>query len=422
MVHTMGVSCPARGRAGASVLTVLAFSAVCARGATPRRAPKARGERPASASPPGLTVGEGGVILKDGKPYRAIGVNYFDAFYRALKDPDDTSYREGFAELARRGIPFARFMCCGFWPKDNALYLEDRARYLELLDGVIRAAEEHGIGLVPSLFWHTATVPDLVGEPVDQWGNPASKVHDFMRTYVREVVTRYRGSPAIWGWEFGNETNLAADLPNAAEHRPKVVPALGTPGSRSARDEMTHDIMVAALRAFAQEVRRHDPHRFITSGNSCPRPSAWHQWRERSWRQDSEVQHAERLLLDHPAPIDTASVHVYGSVSKRFGRELAVRDYLRSAASAARDAGKALFIGEFGARTEKAGDTEARVRERFRAILSGVEGSGAPLAALWVYDFGGQRDTWNVTPSNARAWQLDEIAAANRRLGERGGR
>ena len=384
----------------------------------------AKPARPGPTAPMGLTAGEGGVVLRDGKPFRGIGVNYFDAFYRTLKDHGDTSYREGFAELARRGIPFARFMCCGFWPKDNALYHEDRARYYELLDGVVRAAEEHRIGLVPSFFWHTATVPDMVGEPVDQWGDAQSKTREFMRTYVREVVTRYRGSPAIWGWEFGNETNLSADLPNAAKHRPKIVPALGTPASRSERDEMTHDIMVAALTSFAEEVRRYDPHRLITSGNSSLRPSAWHQWREDSWKQDSEAQFAERFSLDHPVPLDTMSVHVYKSSSKRFGRDASVpvAEFLHLAARAAKDAGKALFVGEFGARREKPGESDAAVRDRFAAILSGIEDSGAPLAALWVYDFGGQRESWNVTSANSRAWQLDAIAAANRRLARPGGK
>jgi hypothetical protein len=421
-----------RPRGGYAALAVCALGFVlgCAdTKRTPRKAapphpppPPSQPNAPKPEPHPGLTVGEGGVVLKGGKPFRGIGVNYFDAFYRTLKDRNDESYREGFAELARLGIPFARFMCCGFWPKDNALYFEDRERYFELLDGVVRAAEEHGIGLVPSLFWHTATVPDMVGEPVDQWGNPRSKVRDFMRTYVREVVTRYRASPAIWGWEFGNETNLSADLPNAAKHRPKIVPRLGTPDSRSARDEMTHDIMVSALEGFAREVRKHDPHRIITSGNSCLRPSAWHQWREGSWKQDTEAQFAERFRLDHPAPIDTMSVHVYWSSSKRFGRDVPVSKFLRLAACAAKDVGEPLFVGEFGARKEKSDETDAQVRERFAAILSAIEVSGAPLAALWVYDFGGQRESWNVTPSNARAWQLDAIAAANRRLVTRAGR
>jgi len=44
--------------------------------------------------------------------------------------------------------------------------------------------------------------------------------------------------PQIWGWEFGNECNLLAHLPNASEHRPQIVPALGTPELRTAKDEL----------------------------------------------------------------------------------------------------------------------------------------------------------------------------------------
>ena len=112
----------------------------------------------------------------------------------------------------------------------------------------------------------------------------------FMRDYVRQMVRRYRDSPALWAWEFGNEYNLAADLPNASEHRPPVWPNLGTAPSRSARDDMTHEAIRTAFTAFAKEVRKHDSWRPITSGNAFPRPSAWHQMREHSWTQDTPEQ------------------------------------------------------------------------------------------------------------------------------------
>ena len=69
------------------------------------------------------------------------------------------------------------------------------------------------MSIVPSFFWHTACLPDLVGEPRNQWGNPDSKTIAFMRQYTRDVVSRYANSPAIWIWEFGNEYDLAADCP-----------------------------------------------------------------------------------------------------------------------------------------------------------------------------------------------------------------
>ena len=69
-------------------------------------------------------------------------------------------------------------------------------------------------------------MPDLVGEPRNQWGNPESKTRQFMRTYIREVVSRYVNSPAIWGWEFGNEYNLSLDTPD----RWRTLPPDPTPG------------------------------------------------------------------------------------------------------------------------------------------------------------------------------------------------
>ncbi|NLC57963.1 MAG: glycoside hydrolase family 5 protein [Armatimonadetes bacterium] len=366
----------------------------------------APGAAGAAAEPPGLSVRADGVLVKEGRPYRGIGVNYFDLFYRTLLKPGDTSYEEGLKALAARKIPFARFMCSGFWPSENRLYQQDKEAYFQRLDAVVRAAEKHGIGLIPSLFWNLSTVPDLVGEPCDQWGNPESKTHAWMRAYTREVVTRYRESPAIWGWEFGNEYNLSADLPNAAEWRPAVHPELGTPASRSRRDELTHDMIRTAFAAFAKTVRQHDPHRIVLTGNAFPRPSAWHQRQEKSWTTDTPEQYREMLLGDNPDPHNTLSVHAYQEDVKR----IAATQQIAVAAK------KPLFVGEFGvpgARTPAA-------ERQFRELLATIEREGVPLAALWVYDFSGQDADWNVTATNGRAYQLEAVAEANARLrGER---
>jgi hypothetical protein len=55
-------------------------------------------------------------------------------------------------------------------------------------------------------------LPDAVGEHHDQWENPKSKTIGTMRQYVGDIVGRYKDSPAIWAWEFGNEPNLSVDL------------------------------------------------------------------------------------------------------------------------------------------------------------------------------------------------------------------
>jgi len=348
----------------------------------------------------GLSVRKDGVLIKDGRPYRAIGVNYFNAFCRHLKDPQDTGFEAGFKALAEAKIPFVRMMGCAFWPTEQKPYQENKEEFFRRFDAVVKAAEQHGIGLIPSLFWNVATVPDLVGEPVSEWGNPQSKTHEYMRAYVKDVVTRYKDSPAIWGWEFGNEFNLGANLPNAAQHRPQVVPQLGTAKSRSEKDEWTYEIVRAAFAAFAAEVRRYDPHRVISTGDSFPRDCAWHNWKEKKWTKDTPEQFAEMLLGDNPDPVSIVSAHAYGDEAGR----------IRQAGAITAKAGKPLFVGEFGA----PGPQEKSEKE-FQALLKAVEETEVPLAALWVYDFGHQKD-WCVTAANERSYQLRAISAANERI------
>ncbi len=328
-------------------------------------------------------------------PFRtpARGVNYYDLFVRQLKPGTEVGVPTRFAWLATNGVRFVRFSAGGYWPSEWGLYQTNRAEHWRRLDTVIRAAETNRIGLVPSLFWFLSTVPDLVGEPVSAWGDTNSQTIRFLRNYTREVVTRYRESPAIWMWELGNEYNLAADLPNASEHRPPVVPALGTPPVRSARDELTHSMIRTALREFALEVRRHDSIHPITSGHAFPRPSAWHQERERSWKADTEEQFASMLAADHPDPVNVISLRLYGEDDAR-RLEWAVR--------AARKIGKPVFVGEFGV----PGPNVPANREKFDRWLNLIGSQQVALAALWVFDFNAQDREWNVTPENERAWQL----------------
>lgn len=356
---------------------------------------------------PGLSTDEQGELRLHGVPFRGIGVNYYDAFTRTLEPDARTNYDAGFQELAARKIPFARFSAGGYWPANWALYQTNRAEYFARLDGVVKSAARHGIGLIPSCFWHLSAVPDLVGEPCNRWGDTNSRTIAFMRQYTRELVTRYAPSPAIWGWEFGNEYNLAADLPNASDHRPPVVPSLGTPTQRTAEDELTHAAIRVAFREFALEVRKHDPQRIIVSGNAFPRVSAWHQAQEKSWKKDTRAQFAEMLAADNPSPVNTLSVRGYDLTT-----DLERLDQAMTVAQAVK---QPLFVGEFGVPGTAGGEPKLQ----FAAMLNAIETNNVPLAALWVFDFEGQAKDWNVTATNGRGWQLDAIQQANERMRKR---
>ena len=287
-------------------------------------------------SPMALSTSQDGVLLRDGRPWRGYGVNYVDCFWRILRNPDDDSFRSGFSQLATLGIPFVRFAACGYWPRESELIRSRPADYWRRMDRVFNAAERNGIGLIPSLFWHYPTVPDLVGEPVGSLGEPKSLSRQWMARTIAEFAIRYRSSPALWAWEIGNETNLPADLPNASEHRPPVSVENGTPAQRSALDELSHRQVRSLLHFVASTIRRWDTQRLISSGNAFPRPTAWHQEREGSWGVDTEGQFIETLAADNPTPINSLGGRLYPEESGRFGGPISPERLLSTAMRAAR--------------------------------------------------------------------------------------
>ena len=196
--------------------------------------------------PPGLSVREGQLVLA-GRPYRGVGANYFDLFLRILHEPTNSTSLRALEQLCESGIPFVRF-ATAFNAHDYRVYLEDQEAYFQRLDQVVKTAERCKVGLIPSLLWNL-DLPDAVGEHRDQWENPKSKTIGTMRQYVGDVVHRYKDSPAIWAWEFGNEPNLSVDLPNAIDFRRK---------GGTERDDLKSQHMVAAMTEFVSEVRRHD--------------------------------------------------------------------------------------------------------------------------------------------------------------------
>ncbi len=353
----------------------------------------------------GLYV-ENGILKKSGNPYRGIGVNSFDIFYRLLKDHNDNSYVTSLQKLSDAKIPFARFMCCGFWPVEMQLYLTNKPVYFSLMDKVVTTAEEKNIGLIPSLFWYYACVPDLMDEPMDQLGNSNSATIAFIKQYTEEVVTRYKDSPAIWGWELGNEYSLHVDLPNAADYRPWIWPNLGTPTNRTERDDLSSEMLHVVYEEFAKKVREIDSDRILLAANSMPRANAWHNTHETNWIKDSVAQFGEILARDNPDPYDVYNVHSYPNSNNYYsGMATNIDGEIKISQDFALAAKKPLFIGEFGvSKTYPLNHLET-----FNEFINAIEKYKVPLSAVWVYDFNGQDANWNITFENDRAYMLDII-------------
>ena len=353
-----------------------------------------------------------------------IGVDYFNCFERTLADGNDTSYEQGFETLAQDKIPFVRFNCGGFWPPEMRLYLENRDEYLRRLAGVVHSAEKNHVGLVPSLFWNITCIPDLVGEPLSAWGNPNSKTIAFMRGYVHDVVSRFKDSPAILAWEFGNEWNNISNL-QAKNHHPYKVfdphnPLLAwNPPTRSAADDMSITMVESALKEFVHAVRALDAKHPLSTGFALPRPFAWHVLNEGNAHQDTRAEFAQSLLLQSPPDeFQWVSVHVYRRDGEFFaGENVSVPELIAECNRIANSRGQKLLMGEFG--ETRVGYTPQQQLDRLQMFLDAIVKVRVPYSAVWVYDFAAKSvDSRNftITATNDRAEWLTRIAAANQKL------
>jgi hypothetical protein len=345
-------------------------------------------------------------LTRNGAPYRGIGVNYYDAFVRTLRNPQDDSYRAGFSKLGANKIPFARFAAGGYTANDFQLYLTDKEAYFRLLDGVVQSAEKSNVGLIASLFWSIAAVSHIVGEPRERWGDANSKTRQFMRRYARDVVSRYSRSPAIWGWEFSCELSLPVDLPNPPRD-----------AGRFAERAVPFATFKSAALDFAQVVRSIDSERILLTGNSLPRASAYNNAAGRAMRPDTKQQFAAILLRDNPGPYSPICIHTSPASATRYfaDKKVSYEELLKTCVDIGRSAGKPVYVEEFvpvPARPRGRGSLSER--EYFSRELAAIKSSGAPLASVWVYDRKLISDRSNLTFDNERSYMLQMIAAANR--------
>lgn len=360
-----------------------------------------------------LKVSADGVFMRDGKAYRGIGINYFNAFTRTLSNSTDKTYEEGLKYLGENKIPFIRFSANGFWPNELKLYLTNKTRYFMLLDEFVKSAETNGVGLIPSFFWFYAAVPDLMGEHMNQWGNPNSKTIEFMHTYTTEMVQRYKNSPAIWAWEFANEVNLYLGFTGQRNPPlPKISPSSGTPIQRTSEDVINTEIFSYALNEFAATIRKYDPDRPIFTGNAIANPDMYHRYKYQNTTPDSSIDFTALLDVQNPASLGTLTLHTYPDIEFKYFSNVKSNfsQIIQEAMRSSKELKRPLFIGEFGASKMLGTETES---QKFYQSLNAIIDNKVQLAALWVFDFSYQDVDWNITPTNSRKYQLDEIIKTN---------
>ena len=358
-----------------------------------------------------------GLFYKDGKLLNAHGVNYFNVFLRinaaAVKGKaDDLSWKRGLEALAENKIPFIRFSAFPFYPVDWKLYLEDKEAYFSNMDKVVREAERLNMGLIPSIFWVHHTLQDLLKEPVSAIGNENSKTRNFMRTYAREVIVRYKDSPAIWGWEFGNEFALSCDLPGDKTGLPATITKLGMPATRTKRDKLKREDVYSAYIEFAKIAKSLDKSRPVFSGDAIVRSSAYNNKYNNTWDADSMDESEEMLRSDNPDPIDTITIHAYKEAMLAFKWANGISDAFMIAKRVADSEKKPVFVDEWGVPDSMC---ESENRKDMEEILAAIKAAKIQLSALWVFDLKDhdKGPKWCILPDNNRSIYFEKLRELN---------
>ncbi|MFA6174538.1 MAG: prolyl oligopeptidase family serine peptidase [Kiritimatiellales bacterium] len=382
---------------------------------------------------------------------RAFGVNWYDAFTRYMEDVTNRSFVAGFDYLAAHGIPAARVHTRGD-PAGWSLYFNDKAEYYRRLDDFIQQAEQHGVGLLLDLIGGVNQPGELVDDAVaagyivpgvdfnppvplnrDVYGTATyaeyrtdlaredSGSSAFIAYYTKELVSRYKDSPAVWGWEFANEANNNVDLPNMATARPEANPALGyflrrddaTVPAWTSKDDITREHIRAAKMNFARAVRSVDSWRFISSGDSRPRQSAYNNWKYHRWTVDTRAEIVQVLPMDNPSPMNTVSLHIYQPTDPYFadnpvsiapvtGDYAAFMTFFKQQCDLM---GQPMLVGEWGARGD---GTSADEKTTFHRFAQALIDTGVQMSLLWDFDnsnTGQIADYW-VNPGTAKEYQL----------------
>ncbi|MES3085070.1 hypothetical protein [Sphingomonas faeni] len=345
-------------------------------------------------------------------PRQEIGVNMYDLFMVWLWGGDIRISPPKLATLGQLGIPFVRFPASGQFAEHWRRLERDPKSWWSTMDTLFVAAEHNGVMLVPSIFWEPASLSLYLGEPVRAWGNATSRTRRFARAYANAFVRRYRHSPAVLMWEFGNEMNIWADWPRSIEWWPRADPSVTHINSLD--DAVTSSAVLAAFTDFAEIVCKLDP-RSVQTGGDLPRADAWHRAHQAAGR-DSRAQFIENLQAITPKICRAMSVHLYparyGGPDNIFSNP---KQLLEAFQEAAAESGREAFLGELGVPSipaETAGSSGER--RKFQDILDAIRASDIRYAAVWDYDRTKPDAAFNIRYDNARAYQLDAIIQINR--------
>ena len=273
---------------------------------------------------PGLYV-ENGVIKLNGEKFYGIGVNYYELATARYSNLLDAGPAQSIKNIAGYRIPYVRTKFSAWGTEGMSLFWNDRETYWRIMDDAVTLAEQYHIGIIATVAWTMNPYLENGTTAGQLLINRSSENYQRMLFYIESVMTRYRNSPAIWGWEIGNEYNLAADL-----------------------TDLSTDILTQFYTDLTPRMAAWDGYgRLILHGHSQNRASAWNLAQNGSWTADTMPQMREMLHKYLTPEMGGTSIHVYNRTQTLGGQTVSLSEYLKMLAGWCKEFEKPLFIGEY---------------------------------------------------------------------------
>ena len=360
---------------------------------------------------------ENGQMKYDGKNFYGLGVNYYSLFNYTFTHKWSTEVPcAALEKLAEYDVKVIRFSCeppSTFGATKWDWYFQKKDRYFQTLDTLVNKAEEVGIGLIVEFFGDLYNIANYYDEPLaSSVRDENSKSSKFRRDYVKEVVTRYKDSPAVYGWEFGNELAWNELLPKSVKKAPALPPNSSRP-SRTEDDILGLEEVEILYSSFASTVKEYDPYnRIVGSGDQSLRSTAYNACHRDMFNTDTIEEHREILAAINPDGMDAVCMHRYadgvkikeqpdklnlldgskveliGEDGKSFVLYDTWQEYFRYMLDESKRLGKTCYLGEAGWMY-----IDAKEHQTYEDALSAIEGIAQaayeakfPLILFWNYD------------------------------------
>ena len=309
----------------------------------------------------GLHAEADGTITLNGEPFYAYGTNWHGAFWRLLSNDLDLDYSKEFEALSE-AFPLFRTMAGVFYEKDQWMSVYDQEATFAAMDRLVAYCEKYHVGLIMSLMWNYWCFYDFAGEDASKClGDPNAEGTKITLDYVKEMVSRYKDSPAVFGWEVGNEGTLHADI------RPDA------PTSQQFKDYYA---------LIGEKIREIDPYRLIDTGDGCPRPYSYSLRNGDGWSYtDTEDMVKDTYTYVGVAPLNCISLHPYGNPDA---------DRIVSLVKYAKDMNLAVMATEFGAdgtdySETKSGESYEKEKTAWNYMTDKLLESGVQIALQWDF-------------------------------------